>query len=359
MRFDVAIIGAGPAGCAAALTLARAGRSVIVLEKRNFPRHKVCGGCLSGWAVEQLRELLGERCQLPGTASSQITFAVGRRRIHCLSEGRTRVVMRADLDLMMAKAAIGAGAELRFGQTAGLVRTCGKYEMTIGEGSIQAKTILLASGLSGLASKAGFDSRSFGSPMIGRQWLTAAPSIGLRPGDVEMHWLRGGYVGLAALNQSDCIVAFAMKSEFLEGHDPLDALRRMNPGAEVWDRLSPSQEGQVRGAAGFPFVPNQLTRANVMLIGDAAGYSEPFSGTGIGMAIHSGISAARAIIAGGQLAQHYARAMRPHRRTMWRTRILGGALNSAITQGLMHHAFPRADSLVSNLVRRVHVRSSL
>jgi len=358
MGYDVAIIGAGPAGCAAALTLVRAGRSVIVLERLPFPRHKVCGGCLSGWAMQQLRDLLGERFQLPGAPGSDIAFSVGGRLIRCPSGGRTRVVARADLDSMLAEGARIAGAEFRFGQLAGVARCREKFEVIVGGQSLQAGTILLASGLSRLASKVGFRPRPFGSPMIGRQWLTSAEAVGVAPGAVEMHWLRGGYVGLAAPNDAECIVALAMKTAVLSGVDPLSALRRMNPGAEIWNRVVSTQESQVRGAAGFPFVPDRLTLANVILIGDAAGYSEPFSGTGIGMALSSGIAAARSIV-GGCVAREYERALYLHRRAMWRTRILAAALNSNFTQGLLHWSNPRLDHWISKLVQNVHVRSAI
>ena len=197
MRFDVAIVGAGPAGCAAALELARAGRSVIVLEKRLFPRHKVCGGCLSGWAVTQLRELFGQRCELPGTKGSQIAFAIGGRVIHCPSVGQTRIVLRAELDSMLADAARRAGAEFHFGQQAGITPCNGQFKVTVSGQSIDADAILLASGLSGLATKLGFESKPFGPPMIGRQWFVSAATVGIAPGAVEMNWMRGGYIGLA------------------------------------------------------------------------------------------------------------------------------------------------------------------
>jgi len=45
--FDAVIIGAGPAGCAAAILLARAGWSVALVEKQRFPRRKVCGECIA------------------------------------------------------------------------------------------------------------------------------------------------------------------------------------------------------------------------------------------------------------------------------------------------------------------------
>src|SRR6478735_9817102 len=46
-RFDVAIVGAGPAGAAAAILLARAGWSVALIERQAFPRRKVCGECIA------------------------------------------------------------------------------------------------------------------------------------------------------------------------------------------------------------------------------------------------------------------------------------------------------------------------
>src|SRR5689334_6451693 len=58
--FDLAIIGAGPAGCAAAIVAARAGASVVIFEAKSFPRHKVCGEFVSAEALDVLRELLGQ-----------------------------------------------------------------------------------------------------------------------------------------------------------------------------------------------------------------------------------------------------------------------------------------------------------
>ncbi len=359
MRYDVAIVGAGPAGCAAALELARTGRSVIVLEKRLFPRHKVCGGCLSGWAVKQLRELLGQRCDFLGTPGSQIAFSIGGRVIRCPSAGQTHIVMRADLDSMLADAARRAGAEFHFGQQAGITPCNGQFKVTVSGQSIDADAILLASGLSGLATKLRFESKPFGPPMIGRQWIVSAEAVGIAPGAVEMHWLRGGYIGLAAPNRVDCIVALAMRATGLSGADPLSFLKGMNPDADVWSRLATTKDDGVRGAAGFPFVPCRLTMANIMLIGDAAGYSEPFSGTGIGMAISSGVCAARAIITGSAVARDYTRAMRPHRQAMWRTRILSAALNSDMSGWLLRRTVPRFDNWLSNMVERVHVRSAI
>jgi flavin-dependent dehydrogenase len=61
LQCDVLVIGAGPAGCSAAITAARAGNRTLLVEKASFPREKVCGCCLSPAGLRALAELDGER----------------------------------------------------------------------------------------------------------------------------------------------------------------------------------------------------------------------------------------------------------------------------------------------------------
>ena len=55
LPYDAVVVGAGPAGSAAAAMLAQSGRDVLLLEKASFPRSKVCGEFLSGAALEHVR----------------------------------------------------------------------------------------------------------------------------------------------------------------------------------------------------------------------------------------------------------------------------------------------------------------
>ena len=59
MIYDLIVIGGGPAGCAAAITAAQEGASVLLQERGRFPRHKVCGEFVSAESLHVLEKLLG------------------------------------------------------------------------------------------------------------------------------------------------------------------------------------------------------------------------------------------------------------------------------------------------------------
>jgi flavin-dependent dehydrogenase len=75
--YDLIIVGAGPAGCTAALYAARYGLKTLLLEKERFPRDKICGDALSGKSITILRDLalLDKVAALPGAAINTITFS--------------------------------------------------------------------------------------------------------------------------------------------------------------------------------------------------------------------------------------------------------------------------------------------
>ncbi len=82
-RFDALIVGAGPAGCAAAFDLARAGRRVLLLERRSFPRHKACACGLTRKTLKALRysvePVLERSCRDVVLQEAGAAFLTGRR----------------------------------------------------------------------------------------------------------------------------------------------------------------------------------------------------------------------------------------------------------------------------------------
>ena len=117
MTHDVVVVGAGPAGSAAAAVLAQRGRRVLLLEKDRFPRPKVCGEFLSASARESL-ERLGVRARVEGVAER-----IGRGSVHLSGESGVEFelpapalgISRYCFDEMLASRATELGAETRFG----------------------------------------------------------------------------------------------------------------------------------------------------------------------------------------------------------------------------------------------------
>ncbi|MDX9974686.1 MAG: FAD-dependent oxidoreductase, partial [FCB group bacterium] len=147
---DVVVVGAGPAGLSAAIRLARAGCAVTVCERFLFPRRKVCGGCLSGDAVELLRALLGAKALALGAPVSRITFRIGRRTVAAGAGERCRIVPRDILDATLAEAAEEAGATFRFGVAAELAEDgAGRFGVRFAGESSWPTWVLWAAGLNG------------------------------------------------------------------------------------------------------------------------------------------------------------------------------------------------------------------
>lgn len=364
LEADIAIVGAGPAGASAAIRLAHAGRRVVLIDRKHFPRQKVCGGCLSGPAVARLRELLDEGQPLPGVAATCITFVIGNYRLTCRSDGRTQVVHRAELDAVLVEAATKAGADGWFGEPATIELADpgrNRFSVRVGNRRLEAGTVLIATGVAGLAGKL-VGGRAAQPGMLAQQWVQPAGPGLPEPGAVELHWLRGGYVGLASPQAGECVVALAARVVQDAGESACDRLRRLNPGARLWNLLLPDAPRRygARGTAGFPWRPRRLGVGNLLLIGDAAGYQEPYTGEGIGLALISAECATAAILSDGDMLARYLGLMRRfHLPVVRRARWLGRFLQLPVVSRLAEVLPLLPPGLLARLVHRVHVKGTL
>ncbi len=122
-EIDVAVVGAGPAGSAAAITLANAGMRVALIDKARFPRDKCCGDGLTTGALRLLEELGVSPLGLPSwraVDAAWVRSPSGRVVELPLPEGRgvyAGVVRRTELDTLLVERAQEAGAVLHQGAT--------------------------------------------------------------------------------------------------------------------------------------------------------------------------------------------------------------------------------------------------
>jgi flavin-dependent dehydrogenase len=283
--FDVAVVGAGPAGAVAAASLARSGRKVLLVDRARFPRDKVCGGCLQPSALLALeRGGLGGLVERAGAVPlRELVLHAGRGAARVRLEGGAAVSRRA-LDAALVEAAAAAGAEVREGIRARLGASPGEVELE-GLGTVRAALVLDATGLAGGLSGVARPRR--GSLVGAGTVLDGGP---VPPGTVRMASASGGYVGMVRAEEGRCVVAAALA--------PALVARAGGLGAAVASILAacglepPPADAAWRGTPPLTRRPSKRWRERLLVIGDAAGYVEPFTGEGMAWALRSGLAAA-------------------------------------------------------------------
>lgn len=301
--WDVVIIGAGPAGSLAAYELARQQLRVLVVERKTFPRYKVCGACLSATAAAQLRASGLEYLINRATATALQSFSVGSRWGRCTLPIATGYSMaREDLDTGLLRAAESAGATLLAPAAARLLPIAqpGPWrtvEVQSGEqsASVSARVVIVASGLGSL-------SRVMGAEIPERVSESSRLGIGavLQPandayvgGTIWMAVGSHGYAGLVRLPDGSLNVAAALdRSSLRHGSGPLKAIQRLLEQCGL-PALSGGERAEWQGTPLLTRMPRRVWSWRVLLIGDASGYVEPFTGEGMAWAME----AARAVAA--------------------------------------------------------------
>jgi geranylgeranyl reductase family protein len=321
---DVIIVGAGPAGSAAAYYLATQGLDVLLLEKTAFPREKVCGDGLTPRAVKQLHDMNIDTSVEAGWLHNKgLRIVGGGHRLEIPWPELTDyppyglVRSRQDFDEILARQAQSAGARLlertrvtgpildeRTGRVLGVTaRPDGGPRGE--EVEFRAPIVVAADGVSGrLALALGLERRDdrpmgvavrtyYKSPRSDDEWLESW--LELWDGDKLLPgygWIFGAgdgtaNVGLGILNTSSAF----------QNVDYKDLLTRwLDQTPEEWGFREQNMTQPVRGAAlpmGFNRQPH-YTRG-LVLIGDAGGMVNPFNGEGIAYAMESGQVAAEVI----------------------------------------------------------------
>jgi geranylgeranyl reductase family protein len=324
---DVIVVGAGPGGSAAAYHLAQAGLDVLLLEKTEFPREKVCGDGLTPRAVRSLIRM--------GIDTSTDNGWVHNKGLRVIGGGLRLelpwpelasfpdyglVRPRLDFDDILAQQAVKAGARLqtstnvtgpvfdRAGRVAGVTASVGPEKRPT---TYHAPLVISADGVSGrLALGLGLRRREdrpmgvavrryYESPRHTDDYLESWLELwdkGRDGKDVQLPgygWIFGlgdgrSNVGLGVLNTS---------KSFQDANYRNLLTKWLDGTPEEWGFREENATGPTRGAAlpmGFNRTPH-YTRG-LMLVGDSGGMVNPFNGEGIPYAMESGEIAAEVAV---------------------------------------------------------------
>ncbi len=343
-HYDILVVGSGPAGSAAAITAAKAGLSVGVVDKASFPRAKLCGGLITGRSAKALDHVFGLtldpdlfyrsthiRFLSDGTLLSEITDAPDMY-----------LTQRWDFDAELHKRAIAAGVTAYLGQPFRDVDLAA-HTVTLRNGTTLGYRCLIgADGVSSPVAKALFG-QAYNPRTIGFGFEVEAPHDHPKSSAVEVDFSATdwGYGWSFPKPSSQTIGVGGVQSR---SPNMASAMTRFvnQTGA---DTHGAKRKGHFLPFGDFSKTPG---KGAVLLAGDAAGLVDPITGEGIALAIESGQLAAKAAIdalhakAPKTAYRRYKRALRPIHRSLsharrWRWMIFPKATQpafiAAFTQG--------------------------
>jgi flavin-dependent dehydrogenase len=286
--YDLMIIGGGPSGAAAAITAARTGASVLVLEQGRFPRHKVCGEFVSAESLALLASLLMDNLLLdraPRIAAARL-FLDGRQ-LRAPVAPPAASISRFDLDLALWRAAEQAGAEARLQTPVRRISGQGPFLVETANCTWEARSIINASGR--------WSSLSLPPPSASaHKWLGIKahfhePSP---PSSVDLYFFEGGYCGVQPVGADTINVSAMVRADAATTLPELFALNsKLQSRSKYWQ---PATEPVTTSPLLFRR-PEPL-RDRALLAGDAAGFIDPFVGDGIALALCSGTAASKCLL---------------------------------------------------------------
>ena len=307
MKYDVAVVGAGPAGSTCAALCAAAGLRTLVLERAHFPREKVCGDCLNPacWPVLDRLGVSARIAALPHARLEAVeVIGTDERVLHYPLPGGDRgeiAVKRSAFDAVLLERAAEQGATVK--QGVAVVAVEAGWRVHAGEEAFEADTLVAADGRNSTVA------RLLGLlPAAHKDRLGLQAHLPARNGDgnkVTMRLLPCGYCGVAEVGGGEINVCLVARARDLD---------RLKAWANEKFSLQPEQAW--RSIAPLARAPLPPVQERLLLVGDAARVVEPFTGEGISYALGSGVLAAEAIIS-GDLPRYAARHRDLYRGRLW------------------------------------------
>lgn len=298
--YDVAVIGAGIAGSVMAKSLADHGWDTVLIDRKSFPRHKVCGEFLSPESLAMFRKL-GLREAVTSLKPSAIhrtrLFLSRGKPLEITLPGTAYGVSRYQLDSALHHAVVRSGVQVETETTVTSVKPCdqGYLIETKQHGDVQqyqVRAVIAAWGATGLPGLQSQHPRA-ATTVKGAHLGVKSHYSGIEmKGVVELYFFEGGYLGLSPIEDGLVNVAALLEREAFQHAEKsilglIEAASQRNP--KLAERLSSAQPvlGTQAAVAPVKLTRKPLTWDMFPRLGDAAMMLPPLCGDGMSMALRS------------------------------------------------------------------------
>lgn len=300
MIYDLIVVGAGPAGCAAAITAAESGGPVLLLERGRFPRHKVCGEFVSAESLGLLESLLDPEYRSMIAGAPRISggriFSDGAE-IPAEINPAAASIARRDLDSALWNSAVARGVavvEQCAVQSVERNSTTPLFHVATQHGAFQARALVNAAGRWSVLTRANIRASAGGNRWIG----VKAHFYEMNPSpSVDLYFFPGGYCGVQPVttvggNDARLINTCAMVRADVATN--LDQVLHLHAGLRARSaRWEPAMDAV--STSPLIFHEPEPLQGDILQVGDAATFVDPFIGDGISLALRSGRLAAECL----------------------------------------------------------------
>jgi len=365
---DVIIIGGGLAGLVNATLLSRAGLQVTLIEKKDYPHHKVCGEYISNEVVPFLQNHgLYPAALKPAHISRFLLTSVSGKGSYMPLDMGAFGISRFALDHFLCEKAKKAGAEIRTKTTVRNVTfDDNHFQLTLADHETLHSQLVIGA----------YGKRSRLDKQLKRKFTEQrSPYIGVKyhlqtdfPADlIALHNFRGGYCGISRVENDRFNMCYLGSRRDLRKYGSVPAMEQ----AVLWEnphlkKLFTESEFLLEKPEvinEISFAPKQPVEQHILMSGDTAGLITPLCGNGMAMAIHSAKVLSDLIIryyqpdsfSRQQLEQAYARSWQNlFARRLWVgrnvQRLFGSGFVSELGVGLVSNSKP----LARQIMKRTH-----
>jgi len=285
--YDLIVAGAGPAGSACAITAARAGARVLLLEKDLFPRQRVCGEFVSPESLALLQGLLDNRTVSSHALVDATRIFVDGKCLKLPIDPVAQSIPRFHLDACLFEAAQRAGATSCEQTMIQQVRRAGElFQVETQSGVFSARAVVNSTGRWSKLTQFEVAEKE--------KWLglkmhcteTAPPS------SVDLYFFPGGYCGVTPVDSATVNACAMVRADVARSLEEVfskhpDLLRRSQNWKPLFAAVTTSP---------LYFREPETEADGMLLAGDSAGFIDPFAGDGISLALQSGRLAAGTLI---------------------------------------------------------------